>query len=272
MFFKKAIRVVVKATSSMRAKLTLSLMSIAAVLLISASISVMEYTSMSNYVSALIGDNISSVNVASRLSKMSNEYNLAILARIGEESSAELPDFDYDYFTSHCDSLRMFETNAISPLADSVMYSYAAYMLTSQELEDVIQSDFIDSRTWYFERLQPRFDRLNSDITALTEAIYRDLEKNSATFERGFYRSVIPGIVAVFVGLLLIFMLLFLILSYYVKPIYRMLDSLSAYRTTDKKYNCTFEGDDQLAELNEGISEIAEENRQLRSRIKALKK
>lgn len=256
----------------MRAKLTLSLMSIAAVLLISATISVMEYTRMSNYVTALIEDNISSVNVASRLAKMSNEYNLAILARIGEDSFAELPEFDYDYFTSHCDSLRMFETNAISPLADSVMYSYTAYMLTSQELDDVIQSDFIDSRTWFFERLQPRFDRLNSDISALTQAIYRDLEKNSATFERGFYRSVIPGIVAVFVGLLLIFMLLFFILAYYVKPIYKMLDSLGAYRSMDKKYSCTFEGDDQLAELNEGISEIAEENRQLRSRIKALKK
>lgn len=272
MFFKKAIKSVVKATSSMRAKLTLSLLSIAAVLLVSASISVLEYISMSNYVSALIEDDISSVNVASRLSKMSNEYNLAILACIGDESSAELPYFDYDYFTSHCDTLRMSETNAISPLADSVMVSYNEYMVASQELADVLQSDFIDSRTWFFERLQPRFDHLNSDITALTEAIHKDLEKNSATFDRGFYRSIIPGIVAVFVGLLLIFMLLFFILAYYVKPIYKMLDSLSAYRTTDKKYSCSFEGDDQLAELNDGISEIAEENRQLRSRIKALKK
>ena len=49
-----------------------------------------------------------------------------------------------------------------------------------------------------------------------------------------------------------------------------MLEGLDAYRSQDKKYNVTFDGDDQLARLNEGISELANENRQLRSRIKTI--
>ena len=257
---------------SMKSKLTLSLLSIAAILLISSIISVLEYRRMSNYVSDLIADNISSINVANRLSDMTNAYNLDILAVVGDDFSQDVPDFDYEYFQSHCDTLRLKESSLIRPLADSVMYSYAAYMLTSQELSDVIQSDFIDTRSWYFERLQPRFQRLSSDIDTLMSAIYGDLEKNSATFERGFYRSIIPGIVAVMVGLMLVLLLLFFILAYYVRPLYRMLDELSAYRATDKKYTYRFDGDDQLSELNSGISELAGENQQLRSRIKALKK
>ena len=258
---------------SMRAKLILSLSSIAAILLLSSLISVMEYSSMSNYVSDLIADDISSINVANRLADMSNTYNLQILEVIGDETSLRVPDFDDGYFKSHCDSLRMsVASNQVRPLADSVMYSYSAYMLTSLELEDVIQSDFIDSRSWYFERLQPRFERLRYDMDQLSSSIYKDLERNSATFESGFYRSVIPGIVAVGVGLLLVVMLLFFLLAFYVNPLYRMLDGLDAYRARDKKYSVKFDGDDELVRLNEGISELANENRQFRSRIKTIGK
>ena len=256
---------------SLRAKLILSLSSIAVILLVSSIISVMEYRSMSNYVSDLIADDISSINVANRLAEMSNTYNLEILEVVGDETSLRRPEFDDGYFKSHCDSLRMsVASNQVRPLADSVMYSYAAYMLTSLELEDVIQSDFIDTRSWYFGRLQPRYERLRTDLENLSGAIYRDLEKNSATFERGFYRSIIPGIVAVGVGLLLVVMLLFFLLAFYVNPLYRMLDGLDAYRRDDKKYTVKFDGDDQLSRLNEGITELANENRQFRSRIKTL--
>jgi hypothetical protein len=212
--------------------------------------------------------NIRSINVAQKLSEVSNQYNLELLSVIGDESVNTLPDFRQAEFMSHCDSLRESLISAkMMPLTDSVVYAYSAYMLTYLELNDVLLSDFIDTRTWYFDRLQPQFNRLNSYIDVLNEAIYDDLKKNSETFQRGFYRSIIPGAVAVMVGLLLILMLLFFILAYYVNPIYKMLSGLNNYRSFNKKYTYTFEGDDQLAELNEGTTELTNENQQLRKRI-----
>ncbi len=270
---KKAIKRLKTYRLSMRAKLVLSLLSIAVILLVSSTISVMEYSSMSNYVSTLIADDVRSINVANKLADMTNNYNLEILEAIGDGMEAKLPDFDDEYFKSHCDSLRLSRSdNQAYAVADSVMYSYAAYMLTSMEFEDVVASDFINTRDWYFDRLQPRYDRLRSDLDKLTATVYSDLEANSATFDRGFYRSIIPGIVAVGVGLLLVLMLLFFILVYYVNPLYKMLSSLSDYRFLDKKYTVIFDGDDQLSDLNEGITEIANENQQLRRRIKELRK
>ena len=257
---------------SIKAKLTLSLSAIAAILLISATISVLEYAKMSTYVSDLIADDISSLNTAHKLADISNKYNLDILAVIGDDAYAELPEFDQEYFLSHCDILRSsLENNVIQPLTDSVVYSCSAYVLTSLELENVLDSYFIDSRSWYFNRLQPGFNLLSRDIDALETAIYNDLEKNSKTFERGFYRSIIPGIVAVAVGLLLVVMLLLFMLAFYVNPLYKMLDALDGYRSYGKKYTYTFDGDDQLVKLNEGISEVAGENLQLRKRLKDLK-
>jgi len=257
---------------SLKTKMVLSLSAIAVVLIVSGIISIVEYRRMSNYVSNMIAEDINSINVAQKLSAVTDEYNLQILTVIGDDSVNSLPDFDQQGFVSYCDSLRsIFSVENVLPLTDSVLYSYQAYMLTSLELEQVIQSDFIDSRTWYFERLQPSFQRLNGDIDRLSQAMYADLQENSGDFDRGFYRSIIPGIVAVGVGVILVLLLMFFITSFYVNPLNKMLEGLDEYRSMGRRYSYSFEGDDQLAELNEGITELTEENRQYRRRIKLLK-
>ncbi len=257
---------------TMRLKLVLSLSSIAIILLVSSFISIMEYSRMSNYVSELIAANIGSINASQRLADVANSYNLSILTVIGDNSIKKLPELRQNDFIAHCDSLKASLTSEkMLPLADSVLYSYSAYMLTTLELPQAILSDFINTREWYFDRLQPKYNRLRNDINVLNNAIYNDLQKNSATFERGFYRSIIPGAVAVAVGLLLVLLLLFFLMAYYVNPIYKMLSGLKNYRSLGSKYSYTFDGDDQLCELNEGITEVVGENIQMRKRIKSLR-
>lgn len=257
---------------SLKQKMVLSLSAIVVVLIVSGVISILEYRRMSNYVSDMIAEDINSINVAQKLAAVTDDYNLQILAVIGDDSLNSLPDFDQQGFVFYCDSLRSsFSGENVLPLTDSVLYSYSAYMLTSLELEQVIQSDFIDSRTWYFERLQPSFNRLSGDIGRLTQAMYDDLQANSEDFDQGFHRSIIPVVVAVSVGIILVLLLMFFIISYYVNPLNRMLEGLDDYRSMGRRYGYTFDGDDQLVELNEGISELTEENRQYRRRIKLLK-
>ena len=272
MSFRRKITKVRDARPGMRMKLVFSLSAIAVTLLISSIISVMEFTRMNNYVSDLFAGNIKSINAARKLSEVANAYNLDILAVVGDESTSAVPDFNQEEFLSRCDSLKsaLKSTNSM-PLADSVLYSYQAYMLTSLELESVIQSTFIDSRSWYFGRLQPAFNHLRSDIDNLNTGIYADLQAHSETFERGFYRSIIPGAVAVGVGIVLVLLLMFFIIAYYVNPVYKMLDGLDNYRDYNRKYTYTFEGDDQLSSLNTHVSELIEENRQLRRKVREYK-
>ncbi|MCR5004102.1 MAG: MCP four helix bundle domain-containing protein [Bacteroidales bacterium] len=259
---------------TMRMKLTLGFCAVAVALLVSSIISILEFSRMSNYVSDLIAGNIRSINDAQKMAEQSNAYNLSILAVIGDDGQkkSHVPTFNQDDFLLRCDSLKASMSDARAlPLADSILYSYSAYMLTSLELPAVLEDEFTDSRDWYFLRLQPKFQRLKSDIDKLSSVFYTELQRNSETFQRGFYRSVIPGVVAVGVGLLLLLLLLFFILAYYVNPIYRMLHGLNDYRSIGRKYSNTFDGDDQLQDLNGGITEITEENLQLRKRLKILR-
>jgi len=250
---------------SLRMKMTLSLSAIAVVLLMSSVISVLEYRHMSNYVSSLIAGNIRNIHVTQSLVDAVDTYNLQILAVIGDDNLSTLPDFDRAAFVSYCDSLK--ESFGAGPMADSVVYAYSAYMLASMELEDVLESNFINTRDWYFNRLQPLFVRMRGYLDRLSDAMYEELQQNSEDFDRGFYRSIIPSAVAVAVGILLIFMLMFYLLVYYVKPLYGMLSSLKDFLQYRHRYTFTFDSSDQLGELNAQVTELTEENRTLRHRM-----
>ena len=257
---------------NLRMKLILSLSTIAAMLLITSIISTTQFNRMNHYVSTLFAEDVSDLNLARSLSDAASKYNLDILTVIGEDALTSLPDFDRKSFVKYCDSLRRSSNLEDSAhLADSVMYAYASYMLTSLELPDVLCSDFIDTRNWYFEILQPQYSRLNDCIDRMTTEIYNELKMDSNTFNKGYNRSITPGIVSVGVGVLLVLMLLFFILSYYVNPIVRMRNGLANFRSYGKKYTCEFDGDDELREINDGIAEITADNLLLRRRIKNLK-
>ena len=90
---------------SLKQKMILSLSAIAVILVVSSIISLMEYRRMSSYVSGLIADNINSINVAQKLSEVTDKYNLDILSVIGDEQ-ALLPTFNQEEFVSRCDSLK----------------------------------------------------------------------------------------------------------------------------------------------------------------------
>ena len=108
-------------------------------------------------------------------------------------------------------------------------------------------------------------------MDTLNSAIHEELRNNSADFDAGFYRSIIPGVVSVGAGLLLVMLLMYFIMVNYVNPLYRMSDGVDNYRAIGKRHTYTFDGDDQLANINTGLSELMEDNIELKRRVKALR-
>ena len=57
----------------------------------------------------------------------------------------------------------------------------------------------------------------------------------------------------------------------YVRPIYRISEGIDSYRQSSRRYSYTMDGDDQLSNINNGVTELIEENLQLKHRVKALR-
>ena len=257
---------------SLSRKLFMSLGSIAAILLLSSVISILEYRRMSNYVSELIAANIKSLNLSQKLSDITEEYNHQMLSVVVQNDISLMPDFNLDYFNAQSDSLRSsFTSSRMLPKVDSVVMSFDAFMKTSLKFDEIFLADNVNTGEWFFGSLQPRYTKLRQDLMSLNEVIHDELLRNSADFDAGFYRSIIPGVVSVGAGLLLIVLLLYFTMAYYVKPIYRMSDGIDSYRLTGRRHVYDFDGDDQLANINAGVTELIEENVEYKKRIKALR-
>lgn len=257
---------------SMKKKLFFSLGSLAMILLLSGVISILEYRRMSDYVSDLIASNIKSINLSQKLADITQEYNDQMLAVVVQNDISLMPDFNLAYFNAQSDSLRSsFTSHKMLPKVDSVAMSFDAFMKTSLRFDEVFLADSVDTGEWFFGSLQPRYTKLRQDLNSLNEVIHEELKKNSADFDAGFYRSIIPGVVSVGAGLLLIVLLLYFTMVYYVKPIYRMSDGIDSYRLSGRRYIYDFDGDDQLANINSGLTEIIDENVEFKRRIKNLR-
>ena len=257
---------------SMKKKLFFSLGSLAMILLLSSVISILEYRRMSDYVSELIASNKKSINLSQKLADITQEYNDQMLAVVVQNDISLMPDFNLTYFNAQSDSLRSsFTSSKMLPKVDSVVMSFDAFMKTSLKFDEVFLADSVDTGEWFFGSLQPRYTKLRQDLNSLNEVIHEELRNNSADFDAGFYRSIIPGVVSVGAGLLLILLLLYFTMVYYVRPIYRMSDGVDSYRVSGRRYIYEFDGDDQLANINSGLTEIIEENVELKRRLKNLR-
>ena len=257
---------------SMRMKLFFSLGSLAAILLLSGIISIIEYRRMSDYVSELIASNIKSINLSQRLSDMTQEYDIQMLEVVMTNNILIMPEFDLQLFQTQADSLKNAVTSVNSlPIVDTVATSFDAFMKTSLKFNEVFLADTVDTGEWFFGTLQPCYNKFRNDMNVLNSAIHEELKGNSADFDAGFYRSIIPGVVSVAAGILLVLLLMYFIMVYYVNPICRISDGVDNYRAVGKRYGYVFDGDDQLANINAGITELVEENIELKTRVKRLR-
>ena len=257
---------------SMRRKLTFSLGSLAALLLLSGIISIIEYRRMSDYVSELIAANIKSIALSQKLADITEEYNHQMLSVVVQNDISLMPDFNLAHFNAQADSLKnSFTSQTALPMVDSVATSFNDFMRTSLKFDEVFLADNVNTGEWFFGTLQPSYNKFRQDMMVLNDMIHAELRKNSADFDAGFYRSIIPGVVSVGAGLLLILLFFYFVMVYYVNPIYKMSAGVDNYRLSGRRHGYEFDGDDQLANINSGLSELIEENLELRTRIKALR-
>ena len=106
---------------SMRSKVCLSLGSLAAILLLSGVLAILEYRRMSDYVSELIASNIRSINLSQRLSDITQEYNHQMLAVVVQNDISLMPRFDLEDFMAQSDSLKNSITSQTAlPMVDTV--------------------------------------------------------------------------------------------------------------------------------------------------------
>ena len=258
---------------SIRRKAIYSLGSIAVVFILSGAITFLEYRGMSQYVSERISESINNITLSQKLSDITAEYNNQMLAVVIKKDISIMPDLDrLDRFESQLAALKKSITSEESlQTLEKVQNSFHLFIRKSKDFDSVFLAATIDTDDWFFQDLQPAYNDFCRNMNALNSAIHQELQANSITFDDSFYRSIVPGIVCICAGLLLVVLLMYFTISDYVNPIYKIAAGLKAYKTSGKRYANVMEGNDHLSDINADVTEIIEENIELKHRVKNLK-
>lgn len=245
-------------------KVLLGSVAIGLMLFFAGIIAFFEFSRMSNYVSTLISDNIASVNTSRYLMNISDEYNTRILEIIGDDDLYSIPEIksDVDFIKMLEDLEDHFTTQGEKKMADSVLYSYVAYMHVVNEVHSVWNEGYSSRREWYFERLQVVYDKMKGYIQSLTTISQNALADNYNKLNDSFYRSIMPIIIAVSAGIVLVILFNYFLNLFILTPLIKINKGLKSYKEYNKSYDVKFDfGGDQLQELNSNIKDIIEENK-----------
>lgn len=250
---------------AIRRKISLGFVVIGTILLVSSAISIYEFIRMRNNVANLINDNIAAINTARALQEVSDEYSFNLLEALGDESSLLiLRDKDDNRFSEYLADIRdNFTTEQEKQYADSVLYAYTSYIIIMNEAPKVWQGDYAGRRSWYFNKLHPVYMKLRGYLQKLSLTSQEALTENSITMTDSFYRSIMPGVVAVMVGLVLVVLFNYFINFYFVNPVYKISQGLSDSLYRKRSYNIVVDTDEELQNLNGNIKELVELNKKL---------
>ncbi len=248
-----------------RKKILLGFLVIGIVLLLSGVIAIYEFVRMRNTVHTLVADNIKSINTSNLLLEITDEYNFALLKSMGEAGYAVIPDINKDTrFTDYlANAMDKYTEVREQNMADSVVYAYTAYIHVMKEAPMVWQGNYQDRRSWYFDRLYPIYMKLRGYIQKLIALSQTALTENSYNLSDSFYRSLMPCVVAVGVGIVLVLLFVYFINFYFINPILRIAKGISNYMLYKKSYNVVLENSDELQELNQNVADLVDINKKL---------
>ncbi len=256
-------------TPGIKKKVLLGCIVLAIILFFSSLISIFEFSRMNRYVSAVIADNIRSINAARELLSVSEQYNVSLMNGLVLEDGAEAPEAfpmapEEELVSSFENLSKRFVTPEERAAADSVLYAYAAYMQVVSEAQDVWMQDFDVRQHWFFNRLQPVYVKFRGYMMQLTSVCQDALIASSQDVREGTYRSLMPGLVSVLLGMLMVLLFNYFLNYYLIDPLLKVTNGIKGYRYYGRGYAVKLENDDELEELNTAVGDLIDQNMSLK--------
>ena len=250
-----------------RKKISLGFVGIGSILFLSIIIAVFEFNRMRNSVTDLMKANINSINTSRKLMELTDEYNFILLSRVITDSALIADEIIYDNrFDNYISSIKNNFTSDIEiSVADSLTATYEHYLAVIGETREVMTMTADARKEWYDTKVKLVYNNLRKykkELGALTQQALAD---NTNELQEGYYRSIMPGIIAVSAGIILVLLFNYFINLYFISPLLLISKGIKNYREFRKSYNVQFDNDDEIQEINSDVKSIIEENKKLKS-------
>ena len=253
----------------LKKKISVGFVILGFILLLSSLIAIFEFVTMRRTIGKFVKDDITSINTTRKLLDMADHYNFELLSTMGDSTYTDVNTMptvgEDDKFLDTLLSIRnAFKTELERQTADSIRYAFVVYAHILEEAKGVWNAPrYQTKKDWYFDRMYPVYTQLRRYIKDLNLSSQKALKENSDELSEGFYRSLMPCVVAVGIGILLLFLFNYYLNFYFFNPMVRINRALHNYKLTRKTYDVNIDTGDEVEELNENVKDLVREHKQL---------
>lgn len=234
---------------SIKGKIRLGFLSLALLLLISGAFSIFELARMNKTVSGMLTENINSASIARKMIVMSQNTNWTLHDVVVSNSEIVLNDVLMDELEMKkllLDARNNLSTPGEDVVLDSIELIYGNLNNIIRNMPSASKGDRKDI---YYDSVVPMYRSLMFLTTKLIQMNQNQLRENTISVENNRYRILMPGVIAVFSGLIIIILFYYFIVFYYINPLNRIIKA--AENTMDAKvpFKVTGEVHYEMADL-----------------------
>jgi HAMP domain-containing protein len=251
-------------------KIFLGFVIIGLILFTSGIISFFQLIGIEKTVADMNMSNIRCIETSGKMLDEAKKQTWKILDIMHKHSQGDdariLPDSDL-----YAGAIELISQNIVFPdkteMLDSLRAQYERFKSQTILLDSLFcsSSDTDERNEWFNSLYRPAYEAFTKATNNLGIFNQNTMSKKSYELEANFYRMVVPLIVAVAVGLLLIFLFNYFINFYFISPVLKISKGIKEYSETKQPYNVKIDTQDEIYDLNKEIKSLISHTKQKES-------
>lgn len=244
--------------TGIRKKISVGFLSLAMLLLFSGMISLFELNKLSRDTRGLLENSSYNMSLSKRMLDAVQEQNTSLLQTIVLQRES----FDESYYKAREEFESALE-EATQTVKDRLeldnIYNASKryYELAGYYFDETVNTDI----EWFVEMYKTVYIELTTAIKNYMVSSQHSLVTKAVELKSNAYRAITPGIITLFVAILMVLMLAFLIDLYYARPTVNIARGVRKYINNNIPFKVEVEGRDEIAGLKEDIETLITENK-----------
>jgi HAMP domain-containing protein len=216
--------------------------------------SVFELRKIGDHISGALMRHVQSIDAAKRMLDKMHTYEILVMNQVSGKISEEQADYstlDSTFSLYYAEVYKRASTPQLKVELDSI---HTIYLHLKQIRKDMPSTTALDLRVkWYLDVFYPVYSNMLTRTRNLILDNQKQLTQKAGDIEVGYYRLVMPGMIATAVSIFALLMLGLFIHVYMVKPLLKINNGIQAFVNYKSPFQVDIATKDELKQLKESV-------------------
>lgn len=243
-----------KKYSGIQRKIALGIFLIASLFTLSGIMSVFELRKIGDHISGALMRHVQSTDAAKQMLDKMHDYEIMVMNQVSGKASGDQADYvalDSAFTRYYAQVQKLATTRDLQTELDSIHAVFGRLKLVRMNMP---LSGSLEQRVkWYMDDFYPAYSKMLTRTRNLILDNQKQLAQKAGDLEVGYYRLVMPGMIATAASIFVLLMLGLFIHVYMVKPLLKINSGIQAFVNYKSPFHVDVVTKDELKQLKDSV-------------------